>query len=146
MCVNILWSFSCKRYLRLIKHHAMKMYILNLGARWRWVVSSILQSLHIWGRVPSTHWKQAGLNVEEMKKKLPSTTENWTLLIQSVAQLLKCLSYPILLFILPYYFHNREYFWRWMYYYACCLSLSSHINCCYNIWPLLNLQHKVFWH
>jgi hypothetical protein len=52
-------KIQAKLYLRLTKHHSMKTYwgsggiaphILNLGIRWRSVISSMPRPLYIWGR------------------------------------------------------------------------------------------------
>jgi hypothetical protein len=70
----------------LTKHHSMKAYwgsggiapcILDLGTRWRWVISFTFGPLYPRERYPCTHWigdwvgPRAGLD-EVMKRTIPS--------------------------------------------------------------------------
>jgi hypothetical protein len=92
-----------KLSLCLTKHHAMKTYwgiegiapcILDLGTRWRWVVSLTPRPLYPRERAPGTHWiggwvgPRAGLD-GVVKRKIPSPRRESnprTPIVQPVAQ------------------------------------------------------------
>jgi hypothetical protein len=96
---NQIWSVS----LCLTKHHAMRTYwgsggiathILDLGTRWRWVVSFTIRQLYPQKKVPGTHWiggwvgPRAVLDMV-VKRKIP--IHRWesnprTPIVQPVAQ------------------------------------------------------------
>jgi hypothetical protein len=86
MSLKVTLKVKVKLCLCLTKHHAMKAYvgnggiaprILDLGTRWRWVISFTPQPLYPQERTPGIHWiggwvsPRAGLDAG-VRRKIPS--------------------------------------------------------------------------